>query len=126
LSQAEPHIDFARIAFPSDRLSIGAIRRAFPKTLDGPQPRGAGRSLDNILSGLIDVERQLAEDAFSAAVGRRRRWAGARHRGNAVAELSSEYVLFGLAEGPHHARELIRGVEAQAIAQANAHLGKPV
>ena len=40
--------------------------------------------------------------------------------------LSSEYIKWGLARGEHEAQEMLRGIEAQAAAQARQHGGRPL
>jgi hypothetical protein len=39
--------------------------------------------------------------------------------------LSGDYVMLRLARGEHEAQEMLRGIEAQAAAQARQHGGRP-
>jgi len=77
-----------------------------------------------VLSGVIDVERKLAETAFDEVLGQASRWAP--YRDSEREALADEYVEFGLAEGPQHAEQLIRAFEKQAAEQARAHGGQAI
>lgn len=128
-----PQIDFTRIYFPSDRLTVRDLRRAFPGSFDLPgQPvqksgtRSYGRaSTGSALDGIIDAERLLAGIAFKQVLGQPLGEDEASFDRNEFVEaLTTDYVRVGLAAGEHQVRELIRGIEAQAVAQARRHLGR--
>lgn len=124
-----PAIDFTLIEFPTDRLTIKDLRKRWPQGFDippredqtqwgriGPYPR---KDIDSIIGSVIDTERELAERAFCAALGKRVPEHLRGFLGEESAELLAQtYVEYGLATGEHHARELIRNIEAQGTAQA--------
>lgn len=63
----EPRIDLLKIAFPTDNLTIKAIRERFPQIDAGKH----GRSLERIeLQGMLSLERDLAKTAFDAVLKR--------------------------------------------------------
>jgi hypothetical protein len=117
------NVDLTSIEFPSDRLSILDVRKLFPQHLDSPpSSETKAPSLDDLLGTLVGVERKLAESAFDAASGRTGRWA--RYRDSQREALASEYVRFGLAQGPNHADQLIRDFEARAANQSRGLGGR--
>ena len=130
-------IDFTTFSFPTDRLTVRDLRRKHPEGFDQPLPEEAlgeirrgsryrRRSLDVILGDLIDAEREVAERAFHNHLGSgqpdylRGTPDGSRDC------LISTYVEWGLATGEHHAEQLVRDLEAQAISQAERVVGKPL
>ena len=77
---ASHRIDFAKIDFPSDELTLKTIRRLHPGQIDA----GAGaditvftdgdmvsKSAGAMLTDLLDGERTLAEAAFNRVLGHR-------------------------------------------------------
>ena len=134
-----PEIDFTKIAFPSDKVTIGAIRDHIRK--NDPNPAAFERTLRefepedfelkaNILA-LLSAERELAEDAFNAALkGVKPKQVGqihlelAENRRDRVQDLDRFYTEFGITSGPKQTVELARTIEAAAVAQAKQHLGK--
>jgi hypothetical protein len=130
-----PQIDFSQIEFPSDRLTIRDLRRAFPHAFDLPgqeahrsQERGYGRqSVGDALDGIIDAERLLAGRAFKEALGEPySNDEAAQARWDIIEGLVSDYRRAGLASGEHQSNELIRGIESQAADQAQRHRGRAV
>ncbi|MBX9580278.1 MAG: hypothetical protein K2X87_08225 [Gemmataceae bacterium] len=131
-----PKIDFKTIDFPSDKLSIKDLRRAFPKLgydlwledrFDYRFKTGEIRrpmSLDDTIHALLDFERDFAEQAFLQALGVPLRDGGGYLHEEAVETLRSDYIKLGLAAGDHQVAELVRNVERQAVAQANQHRGR--
>jgi hypothetical protein len=75
-------------------------------------------SLDDILSGVIDGERKLAEIAFDDALGRPSDFAP--YEESQRESVADGYREFGLAKGPEHAEQLIRDIETQAAKQARS------
>jgi hypothetical protein len=120
----EPQIDFTRIDFPSDSLTIQAVRRRFPEALDG-KAAGTHLDLEKIdLPGMLRIERTLAKEAFEVALGKKPRFPGAL--GDVARYSASEvYVRYGLASGDHHAQQLIRAIEQAAARQAREHMRGP-
>ena len=70
---------------------------------------------------MLNKEREVAVRAYCAGLGQPL----PHDNDNEAAEcLIRDYVHFyGLARGDHEARELIRRIETQAVAQAERHLG---
>ena len=139
MTESTPQIDFTRIEFPSDRLTIKMLRTAWPEGFDVDMPKGIGayseeraheydrRSLDDFLgTGIIDAERRLAERAFKMARGQSvdedRRL---KKKDELVGFLSEEYKTSGLARGEHEAAAMLRRIEVQAEAQAREYPGRP-
>ncbi len=69
-------------------------------------------SLDDILSDIIDGERNLAEIAFDEVLGRSSRFAP--YQESQREPFAEGHREFGLAKGPEHAKEPIRDIENQA------------
>jgi len=117
-------LDLSVLTFPSDALSIGQLRRAHAKLFDigfgvadESQPLfffkiAEGDSAADIVAEMLQCERLIAVDAYS------------KQRGVAAPDmfvslddlkqqLSATYVEYGIAQGSHHAAELIRNIERQ-------------
>ena len=133
---AESSIDFTRIEFPSDRLTVKVLRQKFPEVFDRP-PRDGSRlwrrptqqennDLETLVGGILNTERELAARAFYAATGKElpSHDRGAGYRDEAAECLGNDYMRYGLARGRHEAAEMIRHIEAQATSQAQLHLGR--
>jgi hypothetical protein len=133
-----PAIDFRRIAFPSDGLTVGVLRRLFPKQFDSEpdtsffsgSPFRSAHGLEHAedaVGGMLYMERQLALSAFSLTVGdpHPKRSLAPEDRDDYAAELGQLYVRYGIAPGNAAAQQLIRSIESQAIAQAAGHGGPP-
>jgi hypothetical protein len=141
-----PEIDFSRISFPSDRLTIKAVRdwvgqkygaKRFDKALIDRADHAESDEYKNLFtarSGVIDLmagERELARNAFVAALdGYKPRRIGrqdidkAGDRRGTRDVLHIDYQRFGLSSGPKQTALLIREIESQAVAQAEEHLGR--
>jgi hypothetical protein len=110
----KPHIDLLKIDFPTDRLTIKAIRRRFPE-IDADRLN----DFDDIeLDGLLSLERDLARAAFDAVLGRRT----VAMSGEEEEILAGVYARYGLTSGPNHAEQLIRAFQKAAADQARQHL----
>jgi hypothetical protein len=131
----DPAIDFTLIDFPTDHLTVKDLRKRWPHGFDTSPPPGQRfddgeiglrlgpyrrKNLDDILGSTIDTERELAELAFCATLGREppEPLRGDGRRDESAELLAHTYVGYGLATGDHHAMELIRDIEAQGAAQA--------
>jgi hypothetical protein len=128
-----PQIDYSRLSFPSDALTVGQLRKSWPKPFNtfGHGVRMEEAFHDGVsthLYSLVSAERELAKLVFDVALGRYddekpdvqtaedTRWS--------ISEcLISDYTRYGLAHGRHHAEQQIRDLEAAAEAQVRAHLG---
>src|SRR4051794_24637149 len=119
----EPKIDFTRIAFPSDAITLKMVRQAWPDATDVDLPEQffpakdrmyRRNSLDGLLgTGLIDLERELAEQAFKAVLGQPVKRRLFNDRKDLTDFLAIEYVRYGLARGRHSAAVLAHQIEAQ-------------
>mgnify|MGYP001079831493 CR=1 FL=1 len=124
-----PEIDLTKIAFPSDGLTFGALRRVHPELIDAYESVETGPTLleeqaGEKLSHMLHSERLLANAAFHISFG------GPVHPENVILineykkELGETYIAYGIATGRHHADQLIRDIEAQAVEQAGRHGGR--
>lgn len=134
MPQPIPHIDFTRIDFPSDRLTVRDLRCVYPGSFDLPvkgvdkgESRSYGRaSAGRALDGIIDAERILAGIAFKQVLGQPlSEEETALERREIIEALVTDYGQVGLATGKQQVNHLVRGIEAQAVAQAQRHLGGP-
>jgi hypothetical protein len=128
MSNRSEGLDFSLIRFPSDSLTLGALRARFPELIDRApgvpffnKPKEAG------LADLIWCERVVAEHGVGGGVhlviygggkDAARDSSGydsaldEEYRGS-VESLREAYVTFGLASGPESAQQLIRSIETQ-------------
>ena len=121
-------LDLTSVRFPSDSLSIKAIRDVHPELFDKgfgkgeqSQPKffllsGWGGHSEDMLGGMLYCERLIAVCAFAKARGLH---APQFNVDDFKDELIELYTKYGLASGRHHAGELIRNIEQQG-----AQLGK--
>lgn len=112
-----PPIDFSRLSFPSDKLTVGTIRAKAPRFF---QPRVV--RFTDVEEGLLLTERIVAEKAYAAALKQPDPHPDWRQDDLTLA-LMDVYKQFGLTTGIKHTRELKKGIEAAAKAQAQEHLG---
>lgn len=122
-----PGMDLARIAFPSDKITLADLRRVHAKEFDargrnffdGPK---MGRPVEDwpqeALSDMLSIERLIARMVFeSARQGKPQaslltsRW---EDDIELVDLLSRYYMRYGLARGPQDAWLLIGSIEEQA------------
>lgn len=116
------YLDYTSLRFPSDAVTLLAIRRAHPARFDvegGPRFRDDGAD-EFRLNALCYLERLVARAAYEAALGKATDLYADRglDRETCVAELTDLYARYGVAAGEQHTRQLIRDLEAQAAAQA--------
>src|SRR5271170_7986050 len=69
MSDTTPEIDFSRVKFPTDALTIGYLRERFPHSFKGLEP-DCFREGQEDLAALILAERTLAQWSFDKALGR--------------------------------------------------------
>jgi hypothetical protein len=118
-----PKINFSRIDFPSDALSIKSLRRAHSPEFDVDIEPGfflgdKGHGPD-ILTDLLQIEHLIAEAAYCRSMGIPPRESLDE---DYIEELSRIYIKYGIASGQHHVEQLIRSIETQATGQARQHL----
>ena len=113
-------LDLSGLQFPSDSLTIRSFRLKHPELFD----RGFGDDdemqplffldghAEHTVGNMLYVERLVAAAAFAKAAG-----ISPFKLPVAVEDLeeglAKQYVEYGVATGPHHAAELIRGIESQ-------------
>jgi len=125
-SPESPGIDFSRMSFPTDKLTVKAIRDADTR-LDyfdiGPHPFGN-------IEAIVITERDIARNAFNAALSGlkparigKRDHESAWERREMLDGLDFDYQRYGISSGPKQSVELVRDIEAQAVAQAKEHVG---
>lgn len=119
MAQHPPEIDFTRLSFPSDKLTIGAMRAAQPYRFSGDEV-----SLIDV-AGLLTTERWLARKAYAAALGQSDPYGDCTltEREGVIQGLADAYVMFGLSSGIKHTREMIKSLETAAAEQAKRHVG---
>jgi len=119
-----PQCEAATIRFPSDAITLGAMRRAQPDLFSvGGMLNGAVADSDAL--SVLRREIKLAEKAFAAAL-----WlsdpfpAEMDHRDELIKDLSEAYSAYGISTGPQASLELIKGIEAEAVAQSKKWSGR--
>lgn len=108
-----PRLDVQSIDFPTDRLTLGQLRRLQSELWE---------SIDGNLAeveaiSLFDLERTLANKAFALALGIPDPHPEEEWR-DAVLMLDRGYQKHGLSTGPHQTQLLVRDFERAAAAQA--------
>ena len=134
MDDSVPKIDFTKIDFPTDKVTIKDVRRAYKLSYDvwmedriannGRDNEPTPVTLDTHLHDLMDYERHFAENMFKKALGLHDPNLGYFGYASAIESFSAQYIELGLASGDHQVSELVRGVERQAVAQANQYLGR--
>jgi hypothetical protein len=132
-SSPQPQIDLDRLDYPSDAITIRHLRRLFPQEFLGHQAEsGTPNSLDPSDNGIafdhmLMFERELAARSFDKALGRKE-----KHDPITTDEELREYLEgfyttgFQIAQGPQHARQMLRDLESAAAEQARQHSpGRP-
>ena|SRR5579883_1144506 len=124
MSGTFPEIDFKTLSFPSDRLTIKALRLAEPQLFATDNPVDLDKTFAHSdFSSMLSWERVVARQAYKAALGQPD--PDAEERGELVDMLTEHYRDYGLSSGPHQTEQLVREIEAQASGQAGRHGGKP-
>jgi hypothetical protein len=136
VTDSEPtldYVDYTSLSFPSDNLTVAKLRNLYPHRFDvegfavneffaANEGRNTGDRTEGWVSSMLTAERYLARHAFEDALGKT--WTCLTELGDtrdqSAKELAEMYIFFGLATGPQHADQLIRGFEAKAAAQAKS------
>jgi hypothetical protein len=133
MATQEPAIDFTRLSFPSDDLSIRhlrAVEAQFAGDRNGfaqEEPaffESEGKIAD--VASTLFLERALAHKAFAAALGKPDPHPDDEEltRSEAIRMLGDCYEGYRLSSGVKHTQELVRDIEAQAVAQAREYHGR--
>lgn len=118
-----PEIDLKPFSFPSDRLTVKALRAVEPGLFASASPADLHESFSHSdCAAMLFWERVAARQAYQAALGQP--LVDAEPREELVEMLNDHYREYGLSSGPHQTEQLIRRVELQASNQARKHLGK--
>lgn len=124
MPSTEPQIDFSKIDFPTDKLTIKELDRIYGGLYKERGPRLAflgDTILDVTIGGVIAGERRLTRIAFDTVLGRKVE-NYEEERAGQIEALQIDYVDLGLAKGKHQASQLIRDIEAAATEQARSYL----
>jgi hypothetical protein len=123
MTSTEPQIDFTKIAFPSDQLSVKRLRELFPELID-KSIHGVKYFGEDELTAMMNFERGIAQRAFDAAIGKIPAGEPARDE-NLIETLTDCYMFHKMVSGSHHAEQLIRTFEQAAVEQARSHCPQP-
>lgn len=130
------HLDFSRVHFPSDKISILALRQLFPKLFDvgyrgcfqpsyfiepeldfSPNAERGPRSspAESGIAEIIVLERVVAAAKYANIKGLRcpDDWIDDSFDGGTRGALANLYVEYKISPGLKHAMELIRDIERQ-------------
>jgi hypothetical protein len=122
MTQNAPELDYTRLSFPTDALTLKAIRAVLPELFAQETPAFLDGS-DITVAGLLSVERALAHKAFAVTLGLDDPNPH-ENRNDLIEMMAEEYQRFGLASGLVHTQQLARDIEKQAIDQAKTLLGQ--
>jgi len=109
-------VDHERIECPSDRITLGQMRKAEPHLFEAEFLRG-GSAAQAEAHALYSIELRLAQDAFDSALGLPKGKSGF-DREWWVEVLDEAYQLYGVSCGTYETRELVRAIEFAAASQA--------
>lgn len=124
-----PRIDFSRIDFPSDRMTIREIRAMEP-ALNTSSPRFEDSGAIGVPSIrlLMYSEREVAELAFELVLGYGHMFEEMRimqsRPKDCDDDLIEAYMEYNMAETTEEAEQLVRVIKEQARAQAHEALGR--
>jgi hypothetical protein len=126
-----PQLALEKVAFPSDKLTLGDLRRAHRPEFDtlgvnffdgAKMGRAAEDWPQSDLAEMLHIERQIAQRTFEASF---QGYKGASVLTSAdkgdrqyVNALSGHYIRYGLARGKHEAKTLIGSILSQALQEA--------
>lgn|GEM_PF-7105506 len=126
--------DFTKIAFPSDKLTIGHLRKCYPLLFDKSEAMAAAffnndEPATGEVAAMIACEREFAGAVYRAAIaGQTPTTLGETNPfeemvglgGTAGARLMQDYRRFGLAEDAYEARGLLRQLTKASLAHAQS------
>ncbi len=126
-----PPLDFAKIVFPSDKITLADLRRVHPREFDtggrnffdGPRMSKADNAWpQEALAEMLSIERLIARLVFDS-VRRGKPQASVLNStweddAELIEALSRYYERYGVAHGAQESLPLIRSIEHQATKQA--------
>jgi hypothetical protein len=130
VERPQPQIDFTKIDFPSDGLTVGTLRRVHPEQIDTGDDidlfsKDYGGAAGDHVTGMLGAERDFATAAFNRALGIPPPAPLDKSMLEVyIKSITDDYIRYGIATGPHHAEQLVRGIESQATEQARQRGGR--
>jgi hypothetical protein len=122
MPDSDPQINLTVISFPTDKLTIKALRLRLAGEGAYASTRKAARLGEGVVVS-INSEPKLAQWAFDEALGRAIIERHPGERDEIRETLAAEYTDFlRIATGDHHAVQLIRELEKAAADQARTYL----
>lgn len=113
-------LDWNKLEFPSDRLTVGAIRRLHPGVFTRRPDHGISEPLILLLAfDILSNEMDLAALAFAKATGSAPPDLLVT-RQEIIQVLLADYETVGLGEGAASRQALIQKIESDAAAQARS------
>lgn len=121
-SSPQLHVDFAALPLPTDRLSLGQLRRRQPTIFDRFSEWRIPADLLEILA-TVHLEHVLARRAFAASCGSPDPHPETDRR-ELIRLLNDDYRRYGISFGLEHTRQFVRDIETAAEGQAREQLGR--
>lgn len=126
-------LDLSKFAFPSDKITIGTLRKLHPEDFDAEMDScvrvfatslgESERKTSQDMCDLLYLERFCAACAVAKAKGDTFGVPGLDEN-ESIDELKQLYVKYGLASGPQHAEQLIRSIDSQAQSIVKTRSGR--
>jgi hypothetical protein len=113
-------LDLSRISFPTDRITLGQLRREEPAVFTSSHLL-EGHLTDIGALSTLHVEITLAEKAFAKAAGRPDPHRDDNRR-ELIRLLDHDYRAYGMSAGLRSTQELVRAFESLAAKQGRTHL----
>ena len=113
---------YTSIRFPSDSVTVAAVRRVHPNRFDvedGRRFQTLEGEPEFTLGAALHVERILARAAYETARGNPDDYLAScgLSREDCLEDRTDFYRTYGVADGRRQTEELIRRIEAQAVEQ---------
>jgi len=125
--QSFPPIDLSAIPFPSDKLTLGQVRK-LDHSVNGADVFSSSAALSDAratdIYSIIPIrnEMMLAEKAYAAFLGLPEP-SPLVSRADVVRNLRTQWQEDGISSGPHLSTQFIRDIEQAAVRQAQQNLG---
>jgi hypothetical protein len=112
----EAKLDLLALALPSDRITLGQIRRREPEHFEEYLPNTDDQLSDLNIASTVATEVLLAKCAYRAGCGGKPM--PLRERLRHIKGLNADYILYGLSTGMAKTMELVRDFERASEAKA--------
>ncbi len=117
-------LNLATLGFPSDRVTVGQLRRRQPTIFDQSSAfRIPAGSLEILAT--VHLENVVARRAFAAECNLADPFPSEDRR-ELIRLLDAEYQRYGISSGIHQTRQLLRELEAAARKQGREQLGPAI